>query len=261
VTTMTQVPLVTTVHGTDIRMLETVSSLKPIVRSVFKRSAAVTTVSHWLARQAKTLQSGTTFQVAPMPAAAEWFTPEGPRTSDRVLFVGRLNAQKGIEYAIRAVAKMHTTARLDVIGAGTLLAESQELARTLGIADRVCFLGEVAQHELAPFYRQAAVLVVPSIGEGLGLVAVEAQLCETPVVAFSSGGITDVIQHGHTGLLVPERDIMALATALEQVLNNPALAAALGQAGRAAALSTFAPSSVARKYAGIYREALQRRAA
>jgi glycosyltransferase involved in cell wall biosynthesis len=259
--TFTKVPLVTTMHGTDIRMLSTVPALKPLARHVLNRSTSVTTVSHWLAQQGETLMARTTPLVAPMPAAVEWFTPAGARIPDRILFVGRLNAQKGIEYAIRAIAAMSTPASLDVIGTSPSVSDYQTLAKTLGVADRIFFLGAIAQHELAPFYRRAAALVVPSIDEGLGLVAVEAQLCETPVVAFASGGITDVIQHERTGLLVPPHNVEALASALDRLLHSPPLAAELGRAGREQALTTFAPTSVAHRYAGIYREALQRRAA
>jgi glycosyltransferase involved in cell wall biosynthesis len=96
-------------------------------------------------------------------------------------------------------------------------------------------------------------VVVPSTDEGLGLVAVEGQLCETPVVAYESGGLTDTVQHDRTGLLVPPGDISALAATLDQVLDNPDRALELGRAGRMVALAGFAPESAARRYAGIYR--------
>jgi glycogen synthase len=102
----------------------------------------------------------------------------------------------------------------------------------------------------------AAALVVPSADEGLGLVAVEAMLCETPVVAFESGGIPDVVQHERTGLLVTERSPDALAAAIERLLERDDRGAALGAAGRLHAVSTFAPESVARRYLDIYRTAI-----
>ena len=261
VTRFTKVPLVTTSHGTDLRMLESVPRLKPLARRVFNRSTRVTTVSHWLAQQGSALMYGGTPIVAPMPAATERFTAGGTRAPDRILFVGRLNAQKGIEYALRAVATMKNPAKFDIIGTGPDAAVYRALAETLGITDRVSFIDAVPQHELASFYRIATVLVVPSIEEGLGLVAVEAQLCETPVVAFDSGGITDIVHHEQTGLLVPVRDVAALAAGLDRVLNDPSFAADLGRAGRLSALERFAPASVARRYADIYRQALERRAA
>ena len=109
---------------------------------------------------------------------------------------------------------------------------------------------------LAAFYRGAAALVVPSVGEGLGLVAVEAQLCETPVVAFDSGGLPDIVQHDRTGILVSDVDAAALAAALVSLLERDDRGQSLGAAARLHALATFAPESVARRYADIYRSAI-----
>ena len=97
---------------------------------------------------------------------------------------------------------------------------------------------------------------MPSIDEGLGLVAVEAQLCETPVVAFASGGLIDVVEHGVTGMLVEQRDPAALAAAVAAVLARPDRGATLGRAGRERALSQFDPAVAARRYVDIYRTAL-----
>jgi len=105
-------------------------------------------------------------------------------------------------------------------------------------------------------YRRAAAVVVPSIDEGLGLVAVEALLCEAPVVAFDSGGLKDIIQHEKTGLLVAPGDRSALARTLDDLLTREGRGADLGRAGRLYALSAFAPESAARRYAGIYRQVL-----
>ena len=127
---------------------------------------------------------------------------------------------------------------------------------TLGVSARVAWHGAVKQPALAPFYQRAAILVVPSAEEGLGLVAVEAHLCETPVVAFASGGLPDVVQDGVTGRLVVERSAAALAIAISDVLGRADGGASLGEAGRRLALETFAPEAVARKYAGISRSAI-----
>jgi glycosyltransferase involved in cell wall biosynthesis len=81
-------------------------------------------------------------------------------------------------------------------------------------------------------------------------------LCDTPVVAFESGGLPDVVQHDRTGLLVSERSPEALAAAISQLLSRPDRGQALGAAGRMHALATFAPESVARRYIDIYRAAI-----
>ena len=133
----------------------------------------------------------------------------------------------------------------------------QALAAELGLTDRIRWLGALPQPALAERYQRAAAVVVPSIDEGLGLVAVEAQLCGAPVVAADSGGLPDIVRHEQTGILVPPADPVALAHALDDLLARPDRGAALGEAGRIHALAIFAPESVARRYAEVYRGALE----
>ena len=254
---MANKPLVTTLHGTDVRLAQSVAFSRPAFRHVLHHSAAVTAVSRWLADEARDVVSAPAPLVAPMPVATDLFSPGDSRERDRLLFVGRLNKQKGIELLLHTVARLpDSSIRLDVVGDGEDLAELQALASALGITDRVIWHGAIPHPELARFYRRAAALVVPSVGEGLGLVAVEAQLCETPVVAFDSGGLPDVVQHDRTGVLVKTVDAAALAAAVVSLLERDDRGASLGAAGRLHALATFAPESVARRYADVYRAAI-----
>jgi len=250
------IPLVTTLHGTDVRLARATAMARPLFRHVLQQSRAVTTVSRWLARETETIVSGITASVAPMPVATDLFSPGGDRDPNRLLFVGRLTAQKGIAALIEAMGRMRNTAVLDVVGDGPLAAELARRAGELGIGERVRWLGQLPQPRLPELYRRAAALVVPSTDEGLGLVAVEAQLCETPVVGYESGGLTDTVQHERTGLLVPPGDVDALAAALDGLLDRSDRGADLGRAGRIVALAGFAPESAARRYAGIYRSVI-----
>ena len=256
---MANKPLVTTLHGTDVRLARSVAFSRPAFRHVMHHSAAVTAVSRFLASEAMEVVSAPEPAVAPMPVATELFSPGGKRRRDRVLFVGRLNKQKGIELLLHAISRIPDgSIGLDVVGDGDDRETLQEMARALEIADRVQWHGSVAQPKLVEFYRSAAALVVPSVGEGLGLVAVEAQLCETPVIAFDSGGLPDVVQHDRTGVLVNTVDAGALAAALVSLLSRDDRGASLGAAGRMHAIATFAPESVARRYADTYRLAIAR---
>jgi len=251
------VPLVTTLHGSDVRLARPGGLAARMYRQVARRSSRVTAVSSWLASNAAALAPGMPLPtVAPMPADVELFTPDGARVRDRLLFVGRLSAQKGLSLLIRALRELPTAVTLDVIGDGPDAAGLRGLAATVGVAHRIRWHGALPQSRLVDFYRAATALVVPSIDEGLGLVAVEAHLCEAPVVAFDSGGLPDVVADGETGLLVPHVDASALAAALNGLLSRADVGAALGAQGRRRALERFTPAAVARRYAGIYRDAI-----
>ena len=253
---LARVPVVTTLHGTDVRLARSVGVAKPLFSHVLKHSAAVTTVSRWLQEETESIAPGNEPIVAPMPVSTDLFSPSGERDARRLLFVGRLSGQKGIEALLHAVAAMKLASELDVVGDGPDRDALVRRAGELGIALRVRWHGQLSQPELPAMYRRAAAVVVPSVDEGLGLVAVEALLCEAPVVAFDSGGLRDVIQHEKTGLLVAPGDHVALARALDDLLAREGRGADLGKAGRIYALSTFAPESAARRYAGIYRQVL-----
>ena len=253
---MSNKPLVTTLHGSDVRLARSVAFSRPAFRHVLHRSAAVTAVSRWLASEAQQVVSAPKAIIAPMPVATDLFSPGGARQTDRLLFVGRLNKQKGIELLLQAVSRVSRPIHLDVVGDGEDREKLQELAGALGIADRVRWHGALPQPRLADFYRGATALVVPSVEEGLGLVAVEAQLCETPVIAFDSGGLPDIVQHDRTGILVTSIDATALAAAITSLLDRPDRGAALGAAGRLHALATFAPESVAKRYTDVYNSAI-----
>jgi glycosyltransferase involved in cell wall biosynthesis len=254
---LAHIPLVTTLHGTDVRMVKKVGVARPLFGHVLKHSAAVTTVSQWLRDETETLVPGVHPTVAPMPVATNLFGPGSSRDGQRLLFVGRLIDQKGADHLLHALASMKTpAASLDIVGDGPNREALQQLAKQLGVASRIRWHGHLSPSELPPLYQRAAAVVIPSVDEGLGLVAVEALLCETPVVAFDSGGLRDVIQHEKTGLLVKPGDPAALVRALDDLLARDGRGAELGRAGRLYALSAFAPESAARRYAEIYRQVL-----
>lgn len=251
------VPLVTTLHGTDVRVARSSRLAARVFRRVLTRSRAVTTVSSWLADQTRALVPDARPVVAPMPIKPDLFHPGGPRESHRLLFVGKLNRQKGIEHLLQALAIMRAKPMVDVVvGVGSAPADIGSLAQTLGVADQLHWLPLLPQSELAGYYRSCTALVMPAVEEGLGLVAAEALLCETPVIAFASGGLPDLIRNGETGLLVAPGNIAALAEALDDLLARADRGAALGIAGRRAMLATFSPEAVARRYAALYRAAV-----
>jgi glycosyltransferase involved in cell wall biosynthesis len=253
---LAHIPLVTTLHGTDVRLARTVGVAKPLFGHVLKHSAAVTTVSSWLKEETEALVPGVHPTVAPMPVATDRFVAGTSRDPNRLLFVGRLTAQKGVEHLLHALAAMKSQASLDIVGDGPNRSSLERLAQQLGVSSRIRWYGQLSQSDVPQLYQRAAAVVVPSIDEGLGLVAVEALLCETPVVAFDSGGLRDVIQHEKTGLLVKAGDRAALARTLDDLLARDGRGSDLGRAGRLYALSAFAPESAARRYAEIYRQVL-----
>ena len=254
---LVRAPLITTLHGSDIRLVSTVPGGRTMFRQVAAASFAVTTVSSWLAAQASAINPAVAPIVAPMPVPTDLFQPTGEHIPDRLLFVGKLTEQKGLHRLLNAMAQMTHPVTLDVVGAGRVDDEHlKELAATLGLADRVAWYPLLTQSELAAFYARASVHVMPAIDEGLGLTAVESLLSETPVVAFESGGVTDVVIDEQTGVLVPPGDVAALAAALDALLANPARLSELGRQGRIHALAMFGTDAVARQYSEIYREAL-----
>jgi glycosyltransferase involved in cell wall biosynthesis len=255
-----RVPLVTTMHGSDVRLARGVPGGRRAFRVVVRASSALTTVSSWLAREASAFEPLAHAQVAPMPVVSDLFRPGGERLADRLLFVGKLTEQKGLQHLLRAIPLMRATASVDVVGAGRVDdAHLRRMAEELGIAPRINWLPLLSQRELAALYQRATIHVIPAVDEGLGLTAVESLLSETPVVAFDSGGVPDVVVPGTSGVLVTPGDAVALAGALDQLLADAGERARLGAKGRAYVMEKFSPDAVGARYASLYEQVLERR--
>jgi glycosyltransferase involved in cell wall biosynthesis len=248
------IPLVTTLHGSDVRAARSSALATSLFRRVLTHSTAVTTVSRWLADEARAIEPSVDPVVAPMPVLPGLFRPGRDRSRERLLFVGKLNEQKGIAHLLRALAQSATRPSLDVVvGVGSSADDLKPLASSLGVLDRITFHPLLPQHELAVLYQRALALVAPFTDEGLGLVAIEAALSGTPTIAFASGGLTDIVLDERTGVLVPPGDDAALAAAIDRIVQAPELARSLGNAAREHALATFAPDAVARRYGALYK--------
>ena len=254
-------PLVTTMHGSDVRLARSFPGGRAAFGSVVRASAVMTTVSSWLAREASDFDANARPIVAPMPVAASLFHPpaEGARLPDRLLFVGKLTEQKGLQHLLRALTLMTTQPTIDVVGAGRVDdSHFRAMADELGLGARINWLPLLTQTELGALYRRATIHVIPALEEGLGLTAVESLLSETPVVAFDSGGVPDVVVPDTSGILVPPGDVAALARALDALLVGTDARQSLGRRGRDYALAHFSPDAVAARYASVYEQALRR---
>ena len=174
-----------------------------------------------------------------------------------VLYVGRIQAHKGIDVALRAVAAIER-AHLTVIGGPSgqdghnELTALHRLANDLGVRDRVHFLAPQPHDQLAAAYRAADVLVVPSRSESFGLVAAEAQACGLPVVATRVGGLSYVVEDGVSGILVDPHKPEEYTKALRKILEDPDLAERLAVGGITKAKS-FSWSATADRLLELYR--------
>jgi glycosyltransferase involved in cell wall biosynthesis len=184
-----------------------------------------------------------------------------------VLHVARLVAVKGTQYLLRAFAAVtprFPDARLVVIGEGPLRRSLERLATTLGIEDRVQFLGALRHSEVLAWMRRAAMLVLPGIRtatgriEGLGMVLLEAAATGVPVIGSGVGGIPECIVDGQSGFLVPQRDAGALAERMGVLLADPSLRQRMGEEGRLLVERRFDARQQTRALEGLYDALLAR---
>lgn len=175
-----------------------------------------------------------------------------PPDRPTVLFVGRLEKEKGVHILLKAMALVREklpNVHLLIAGDGSYRSHLEHIAHSLGLQGIVSFLGWLKSKDLKEVYKETTVLCLPSIWEeGLGMVLVEAGLMARLVIASDIGGIRDVVRHGENGFLVPPGDPTALADAIITVLRDRDMACRMGLAG----------TKIAREYLEGREEAVER---
>jgi len=182
-----------------------------------------------------------------------WGLPAGAPV---LITVGRLAPKKGHRDLLEAVSKLVGNPRwgelrLLIVGMGVLSQKLNQEAQRLGLGGRALFVG--FQKEVVPFLQAADIFVLPSIQEGLSLSALEAMALGKPVVACRVGGTPEVVVDGETGLLVAPSRPAELASALEELLADPARAREMGEGGRRRVKEAFDFEQMVSKIEAIYR--------
>ena len=251
------VPFLATSHGADLYALRG-RAMNTLKRFVLRRAGAGTVVS-WSMRAVLDAIGADVSKIAVQPMGVDMHArffpdPTVKRSTNEILFVGRLVEKKGLRYlvaAMPAILVAHPAARLTIAGFGPDEAMLRRQVEELGLQDRVAFLGAVPQAELPALYRRAAVFVAPFVQatsgdqEGLGLVLVEAIGCGCPVIA---GDVPAVADLPVSAVLVSAE---SLATAVGEVLAAPGESIASAEASRAYCMERFSWDSVAEAYVGI----------
>ena len=182
-----------------------------------------------------------------------------PPLSDpmKILFAGRLVPEKGAHVLLRAFARLiteHPIARLVIAGEGPQLETLEHLAAELALGQSVVFPGHLSTEEVDLERAQSWVQVAPSVwDEPFGIVAAEAMMSSTAVIASNSGGLRDIVRPGVTGLLVPPDDAQALATALIELASDREQTQSMGEKGRQIALSEFSDTILVERFLEVYR--------
>ncbi len=270
-------PLVVSLHGSDVYVAETFPPARAAARAAFARAGAVTACSEDLARRAVAIGADPArVDVVPYGVDVDRFRPDpSARTRCRatlgvapgvplVFAAGRLVRKKGFEYLIDALPAL-TMARPVVVaigGEGDLDHELRRRAEEAGVAQSVRFLGNLPQDDVAHYLAAADVVVVPSVRDdagnvdGVPNVVMEALASGTPLVTTPAGGIGAVVTDEHTALVAPERDVAALAAAIQRLLNDPSLGQSIGVRARTLAIRQFGWPRAAERFEAAFERAL-----
>lgn len=261
---LTAIPLVLTSHGETFMDENDIFERSPFLRAALRRACAtasvVTGVSSLVSDDLRRRFASPPLQLVPNGVThTQRNSPLdlGQRGRGEVVAVGRLVTVKGFDLLIHAVASSEHVRRLRIVGDGAERGALQELVDSLEVADRVEFVGRADSEEVQHLMSTARVVVMPSRREAFGIVALEAWASGTPLVATSTGGPAGFVTDGIDGLLVDPSDTAALAAAIDRVLADPELGAALAEEGLVS-VQKFTWPRVAEQYVGIYRSMLSR---
>ncbi len=267
-------PLLVSVWGSDVVEFPRRSKLHAaLLRWVLRRATALAATSQSLVGDVQALLGqDTPVHTTPFGVdTAAFCLPSGSTETtgaQQPFVIGSskaLASTYGIDVLLRAFATLptHTPGgqplHLRLLASGPQEAEYRALANSLGLLGlqgRVEFVGGISHAHMPQALQRLSIFVAPSRQESFGVAALEASACGLPVVASRVGGLPEVVQHGLTGLLVPPADVPALAAALQQLVQDPALGHRMGHAGRHFVAEHYAWPASVRTMLAVYQQLL-----
>ena len=266
------VPVITTLHGTDITLIGQDPSFAPVVEYSINQSDGVTAVSNYLRQETHDHFDVTRdIEVIPNFIDTERFhrfdkqhfkqalCPNGEKV---IVHVSNFRPVKNAAQVVEVFHRLrqdNLPVKLLLVGDGPDRVPAEHEARELGVYDDVRFLGK--QDPVEEILSIADVFLMPSGSETFGLAALEAMACDVPIVASNIGGLPELVRDGEDGFLCPLDDIDAFTARTRQLLTDEDLHAQMAEAARTRAVETFDVDSIVPQYEAYYERIREQRLA
>jgi N-acetyl-alpha-D-glucosaminyl L-malate synthase BshA len=263
-----RLPVITTLHGTDITLVGADRSYLPITRYGIVQSDGVTAISRYLKEATKESFQFDDIRVIPNFVCQYDYQRHpvdslrrelAPANETLLVHVSNFRPVKRpvdcVEILSR-VLQQHSQTRLVMVGDGSERTNAEHRARCLNIADKCSFVGKLPN--IVDYLSASDVLLLPSEQESFGLAALEAMACEVPVIASRVGGIPEVVTDGETGFLSAVGDVTKMAADAARLVGDDNLRKEMGARARASAISRYRTDIVIPQYVDFYKEVLNR---
>ena len=262
-------PLVLTVHGTDVNSIGNNILFNLLAKFVFNNCDRIIAISNDLKKTLinKFKIDKEKIAVIPYGIDANIFRKTNKNNERKklkldpdskiLLFAGRINKEKGLDYLIRAVSKARNVEKnilLAIIGEGPEKENLEKLTKRLNLEKHVDFAGAKKQDELPSWMNSADMLVLPSLSEGLGMVLIEAMACGTAVIGTKVGGILDIIDDNINGMLVEPKNAEQLYKKIAYLLKDKEVRDKLALNGMKKAIEKFGWKKCAGDTLNVYEE-------
>lgn len=267
----TPTPVVVTYHGITREEYQHATAGKPLdldrwlhqrifhflERQSYRRASGVVTVSRYMRGRLRELLGRRKGPVAVISNGVE-VTPLRPDSPPRrwVTFLGRLDENKGVRWLPDILARLPEPLGLRIIGSGRLSPWLREQLQRRGLMPRVDWVGPLPHPMVMPLLEDSLTLLVPSIYEPQGMVALEAFERGVPVVASSVGGLEELVQSNQNGWLLPPGDVAGIVQRIQEMYQSPELQQRLGKVGRQRVQQRYQWSHVAAQTLDFYRDTL-----
>jgi N-acetyl-alpha-D-glucosaminyl L-malate synthase BshA len=263
-----RLPVITTLHGTDITLVGSDRSYLPITRYGIAQSDGVTAISHYLKRATEETFGVDPARITVIPnfvCGTEYRRKEmtelraqlAPNNEPLLAHVSNFRPVKRPVDCVEVLARVRgkgIDARLVMVGDGSERGRAEHRARELNVEAHCVFVGKQAR--IVDYLSVADVLLLPSEQESFGLAALEAMACEVPVIASRVGGVPEVVTDGETGYLSEVGDVEKMADDAARLLSDDAARRAMGRRARESALSRYGTDLVIPQYLNFYERVL-----